>query len=725
MEINNGVVTDDVKKTVDDVIAYVGKDIVFSMTLALGKPIRFINELYRRAKEDPDISLKIITALALEKPVGASAIEARLVKPIADRIFAGTPDFDYMLDFRAGRLPKNVEIFEFFSKAGGYLNTPAAQQNHLCSNYTHVVRDAVNLGTNVFGMLLGCRQTDGRMIYSLGCNTDITIDAVKEVKKKRKEGAKVAIIGEVNENMPFMYGDAVIEAEACDTLLTGPDYNYALFGPPKDTVTLRDHMIGINVSTLVKDGGTIQVGIGALGDAVVDALIMRNEHNPAYLDVLEKTGLKRRYAELINACGDTGLFHQGLYGSSEMFVDPFMQMYRSGILKRKVYDSIPIMQLINEGRLSPEAIPEDIIDTLMEMKAIHCRLTREDVEFLTAFGILKKGLTFNDGVIVDGDRRFSADLSTSDARLAIRQLLGDKLEKGTVILAAFFIGPRNFYQRLNEMSEEERMLFAMSGVEKVNSLFGGEELRRLQRKDARFINTGMIASLLGAISSDQLEDGRVISGIGGQYNFVAMAHELPDARLIMAIRSTRGSGRKLQSNIVFSYGHCSVPKHLRDIVVTEYGIADLRSKPDKEVIMEMIKVADSRFQPQLLRQAKKAEKIPADWEIPEEYRNNTPEKISAMLAPFHSQGYFKRFPFGTDLTENEVILGGALKGFKALQSGHPLKTARKLLGEIRKSPPPEAGPFLEMMKLDKVSSPKEFLMQKIVQTALRHGKVIP
>lgn len=724
MKIKAGVVTGDVKQAVDDVIAHVGKEIVFSMPLALSKPIRFVNELYRRAKADSQIKLKIITALALEKPVGKSSLEARLVKPIAERIFAGTPDFDYMLDFRAGKLPQNVEIFEFFSKAGGYLNEPVAQQNHLCSNYTHAVRDAIDLGTNVFGMLLGSRKADGRTLYSLGSNTDITVEGIREVNKARDKGKKVAIVGEVNENVPFMYGDAVIEAETCDVLLAGPDYNYPLFGPPKDAVTLRDHMIGINVSTLVKDGGTIQVGIGALGDAIVNALIMRNESDQAYFEVLEKAGLRRRYAGLIEAYGDTGPFRQGLYGSSEMFVDAFMQMYQKGILKRKVFDSIPLMQLINAGKLSADSIPEDIIDTLIEMKAIHCRLTREDFDFLTEFGILKKGLTFEDGAIVDGDRRFSGDLADPAALGEIRQLLGSRLEKGTVILAAFFIGPREFYHRLSKMSEEERALFAMSGVETVNTLFGGEELRRLQRKDGRFINTGMFATLLGAISSDQLEDGRVVSGIGGQYNFASMAQELKDGRLIMTIRSTRGSGKNLTSSIVFSYGHCSVPKHLRDIVVTEYGIADLRGKPDKEVIMEMLKIADSRFQPRLLKQAKKAKKIPADWEIPEEYRHNTPEKISAILSPFQPRGFFQQFPFGTDLTENEVILGGALKAFQALQKAQPLQMVRKLWRELRGAPQPEAVPFLTLMKLDKISSPKEFLMQKIVLAALRHGGVI-
>jgi acyl-CoA hydrolase len=68
----------------------------------------------------------------------------------------------------------------------------------------------------------------------------------------------------------------------------------------------------------------------------------------------------------------------------------------------------------------------------------------------------------------------------------------------------------------------------MSAISYVNQLFGNEELKRLQRQAARFINTGLIVTLTGAVASDGLEDGRVLSGVGGQYNFVAMAPELED-----------------------------------------------------------------------------------------------------------------------------------------------------------------------------------------------------
>ena len=721
MNEKSGIIYDDVKRCVDEVINYVGKDITFAMTLALGKPVLFSNELYRRAKEDPEIKLKIITALVLEKPKGHTELENRFLKPLSDRVFAGVPEFDFMLDFRAGKLSKNVEVLEFFCKAGGYLNSPEAQQNHLATNYTHACRDAMALGANVFGQLVGYQEINGKTMYSMSCNTDVGIEAIQTLKEKRSKGEKVAIIGEANKNMPFMYGDAVVEADTYDIILQGPQYDYELFCPPKDPVALSDHMIGINVSTLIKDGGTIQVGIGALGDAIVSGLIMRNEHNDLYQEILKKAGIMKRYETLITQWGDTGVFKKGLYGSSEMFVDAFMQMYKSKILRRKVFDSVPLMKLINEGKLAPDNIPSDIIDRLMEMKAVHSNLNEEDFTFLTEYGILKKGLTYKSGSILDGETQYSTDINNEKNCTEIRKLLGKELLKGQVILGAFFVGPKAFYQALNDMSEEERQLFGMSGVEKVNQLYGGEELRTLQRKDARFVNTGMVASVLGSIASDQLEDGRVVSGIGGQYNFVAMGHALPDARVIMIVKSTKGFGKSLKSNIVFSYGHCSIPKHLRDIIVTEYGIADVRSIPEKEVIAQMINIADSRFQKQLLDQAKKAGKISMNYQIPEEYRNNTPQKIAALLKPYQAQGLFQPFPFGTDLTTDDIALGGSLKALKGLSKGNPLKMLKGLLLEFFKPIPKSAHNHMERMNLLNPSSIKDKIMRKTVVFALRNN----
>ena len=126
----------------------------------------------------------------------------------------------------------------------------------------------------------------------------------------------------------------------------------------------------------------------------------------------------------------------------------------------------------------------------------------------------------------------------------------------------------------------------------------------------------MVATLLGAVSSDQLEDGRVVSGAGGQHDLVAMAHALDGARSIIGVRSTRRQDRRTVSNIVWRYANATVPRLLRDIVVTEYGIADLRGKSDRDVIVAMLGVADSAFQPALVRTAQRAGKLERSFTLP-------------------------------------------------------------------------------------------------------------
>ncbi|SCY04887.1 acetyl-CoA hydrolase/transferase C-terminal domain-containing protein [Desulfoluna spongiiphila] len=711
---------DDTSACVEEVIRTVGNEIIFGMPLALGKPALFANELYRHAKRNPDIKLTILTALALEKPEGASDLEKRLLGPLVDRIFGGCPEFDYMKDFRAGTMPGNIQLYEFFNKAGGYMGSPEAQQNHLNSNYTHVIRDGIEFGINVYGQMLAVRNGNGSgPLYSMGCNTDISLECIAALKKQRAEGKKVAVIGEVNENLPFMYGDAVVPASDYDFILQSDKTCYELFGPPKESVSDVDHLIGLHVSTLVKDGGTIQVGIGSLGDAIVSGLQLRHTDNAGYNAIIEKAGIKATYGELIHKVGGTDPFAEGLYGSSEMFVDAFMELYKSGILKRKVFENVPLMELINEKRLNCEALPENLFDLLIEKEAVQEKLREKDVRFLTAFGLVKEGVTWKDGKLCHGDTAYEPDLSVPENRQAIKAIRGEKLNGGSVILGAFFIGPRSFYKALNTMGEEERKLFGMSGVDKVNQLYGGEKLRALQRKDGRFINTAMMISIFGSVVSDALDDGRVVSGIGGQYNFVSMAHALPDGRLIMMVRSTRGSAENPQSNIVFNYGHCSVPKHLRDIVVTEYGIADVRGLPDKDVILELIKIADSRFQDDLLARAKKAGKVPAHYAIPEAYRHNTPDKVSAFLDPYKKEGLFEVFPFGTDFTDEEVALGGALRAFKAKATKSKIGVAVSLAGEFFRSVPDDAGPYLSRMGLNAPSEFKEKLLQKVVISALK------
>jgi hypothetical protein len=148
---------------------------------------------------------------------------------------------------------------------------------------------------------------------------------------------------------------------------------------------------------------------------------------------------------------------------------------------------------------------------------------------------------------------------------------------------------------------------------------------------------------------------------------VAQAFALVGARSILALEATRQAGAKAQSNIRWSYGHETIPRHLRDVIVTEYGAADLKGKSDADVIAAMLAVTDSRFQAELARQAKDAGKLPQNFEIPPAHRENFPERIASALKPAREAGLLPSFPFGSDFTEVEQRLIPALEILQVAQ----------------------------------------------------------
>ena len=240
-----------------------------------------------------------------------------------------------------------------------------------------------------------------------------------------------------------------------------------------------------------------------------------------------------------------------------------------------------------------------------------------------------------------------------------------RLEReGECLHGAFYLGSPAFYDWLRDMPESERRRIGMRRVSEVNDLFGDEPLQRLQRRDARFFNTCMMATALGAATSDALADGRVVSGVGGQYNFVAMAHALDGGRSVLLLRATRESGGRLESNIRWNYGHTTIPRHLRDLYVTEYGVADLRGQSDEACVRAMLAIADARFVDGLARTAIAAGKLPRGFEVPDAWRRNTPAALRARLAPFVDGGTLPAFPFGSDFTAVEQRLLPALAWLK-------------------------------------------------------------
>lgn len=706
----------DVETCVEETLRKVGRRIALGSPLGLGKANHLINEFVRRASEDSTIDLHIFTALTLTRPRWKNELERRLIGPLSERLFGGYPELDYVDLIMKQDLPKNIRVTEFYFQPGSFLDSPMAQQNYMSSNYTHVVRDVLDAGINVLVQLVA-KDEENQTRYSLSCNPDLTLDLVPRVRRAERQGAKIALLAQVNPNLPFMYGDASVAPDYFDAIVDDPKYSFPLFGPPNRTVDTVEYLIALYVTALIRDGGTIQIGIGALEDAVTYILKLRHEQNDLYREVLTNADVCPRYGEIIQRLGGLGPFERGLYASSEMLVDGFLELYRSGILKRRVYQHAGLQKLLNEGVISEEVTPATL-DALVDYGVISALLTAQDFSLLQKIGVLRSDLRYEaDTIKLEDKSVIPANLNDDEAKAGIaRRCLGQRLKGGHVAHACFFLGPAKFYDTLRKMNRSEREQICMTGISYVNELFGEEELKRLQRKAARFINTGLIATLSGAVASDGLEDGRVLSGVGGQYNFVAMAHALEDGRSILMIRSTKEDNGKVHSNIRWNYGHATIPRHLKDIVVTEYGIAELRGRTDEEVIAALIEIADSGFQEELVKDAIRAGKLNRNYRIPDRARNNRHEHLQKVLAPYRKQGLFQSFPFGTDLTEAELTLRKALLALKNQRKKFHLPG----LTVLRKTAaiPEAALPYLERMELNRPKSIKEKLMRRAVVYAL-------
>ena len=614
---------EDVDACVDAIIAQVGNHITLGLPLGLGKANHVANALYARAVADPSLQLRILTALTLEKTQSLPDIAHRLVDPIIDRLFGGYEDLLYAKGVRSGRLPPNIDVAEFFLTPGRWLNAPLAQRNYISVNYTEAYRLLESQDINVIGQLVARRGEGKNARYSLSCNTDVTLDELPRVNARRGTTDPLLLVGQVNQQLPYMRGEADQPLAMFDHILDAPKYQFDLYAPPREAVSLAQHAMALHVAGQIKDGGALQIGIGALGDAVAWALSLRHSQNTAFREAFAKLGAK--------AEGEYALqpFSEGLYGVTEMLVPAFVDLYRAGVLRRRAKD-------------------------------------------------------------------------------------------GAVAHGGFFVGSKDFYTTLREMPDKERDLFRMTTVSFTNRLnHDQEEEQREDRRDARH-HLSVFPPIRDDVAEHRGHHGRVDeAGVGGQFDFVAQAHMLDSARAIICLNATRESGGQTHSNIRYAYGACTIPRHLRDIVVSEYGVADLRGRSDRDVACAMIGIADSRFQAGLLAEAKAAGKIEPGYEIPQGQRDNTPEGLRRKLGYARASGLLPAYPFGSDLDPDEQALAGALERLKNMTATPGLRAQAILKAMGLASPSADEQRKLARVGLDKPHKLQDEILRRLLCLALR------
>jgi acyl-CoA hydrolase len=581
---------------VDFILTHTPATLRMGAPLGIGKPHRLLNALYARIEADTSRRWLLYTALSLDPPGGGQGLEGRFVRPFAERHFgADFPRLAYVQAMRRDALPAHIQVEEFYMQSGALLKSAQAQRGYASLNYTQVARALADREVNIIVQKVARDPETGRL--SLSCNTDLTQDAVDVVVARGLP--RPLLVAEIDPQLPWIGGSAVVEATFFDAVVTPPGPYPQLFGLPRQPVSDADYAIGLYASTLVRDGGTLQIGIGALADALSHALALRHTDNDSYRRVLQALDPDIERHPAVIASGGLGPFEVGLYGCSEMINEGFMRLVQTGVIRRKVVDDELLMRRIAEGTAN----------------------------------------------------------------------LGDqaRLERdGEYLHGAFYLGSPTFYQWLRDLSDSERRAIGMRRIGEINQLYGGNEsLERLQRGQSRFFNSCMMATALGAAVSDGLEDGRIVSGVGGQYNFVAMAHALDDARSVLMFRAVREDAGKAQSNVRWNYGHTTIPRHLRDVYINEYGIADLRGRNDEDCVIAMAGITDARFQAELLETAQRSKKLRDDFTAPADWQTNTPARLREKLAVFRRDGTLPDYPLGSDFTEVEQRLVKALGWLKA------------------------------------------------------------
>ncbi len=212
----------------------------------------------------------------------------------------------------------------------------------------------------------------------------------------------------------------------------------------------------MHVSALVRDGGTLQVGIGELGDALVYALLLRHQQSAVYADALRSLGTER-FAALVDAEGGRQAFSKGLFASTEMFIDQLLDLYRAGVLTSPRVRFTAAGAPAGIGRHHAAESTTGVLEALWKV-GVGPKLSAEEFRAAQHYGVFRRDVEFSAGRMraEDGDVG-DARSGRSRARSQIAaECLGRELRNGQVLHAGFFLGPRGFYAALRDLRESDR-----------------------------------------------------------------------------------------------------------------------------------------------------------------------------------------------------------------------------------------------------------------------------
>lgn len=155
---------------------------------------------------------------------------------------------------------------------------------------------------------------------SLGTSVDVTIPAIECAKK---------VIAQINPNVPRTHGDGIIHISQIDAAV---EVNEPLHTAPPAEPSEMDKKIGKHVAGLVEDGATLQMGIGAIPNVVLENLTSHKDlgiHTEMFSD------------------GVLPLIEQGVITNSKKVIKPGKIVTCFAMGTERLYDFLDDNPLVN------------------------------------------------------------------------------------------------------------------------------------------------------------------------------------------------------------------------------------------------------------------------------------------------------------------------------------------------------------------------------------------
>ncbi len=161
-------------------------------------------------------------------------------------------------------------------------------------------------------------------------------------------------------------------------------------------------------------------------------------------------------------------------------------------------------------------------------------------------------------------------------------------------VATFLMGTKRLYDFVND-----NPAVLMKPVDYTNSVLVAGRLKNLIS-----INSAIEVDLFGQVAADMIGP-KQFSAVGGQVDFVRSAMHSEGGKSIIAFPSTGKNGTISRIVIRLNEGACvTTSRHDVDYIVTEYGIAHLKGKSNRERAEALINIAHPDFRDELRKSLK-------------------------------------------------------------------------------------------------------------------------